>query len=105
MGCSCGHLCVIQQGLRGGVPRIGWLGERCWGRLCMRLHLILGAAALALAAPLVAQTSVPAAAQENPATRAFHQLLDEHYAWLLRENPTYATALGVHDYDERLPDL
>ena len=32
-------------------------------------------------------------------------LLDEHYQWLLRNNPTYATALGVRDYDDRIPDL
>ena len=35
----------------------------------------------------------------------FHRLLDDHYAWLLRENPTEASALGVHDYDDRISDL
>lgn len=72
----------------------------------MRLHFLLSAAAFAFAAPVAAQTpTAPAAAQDSAATQAFHRLLDEHYAWLLRENPTYATALGVHDYDDRLPDL
>lgn len=72
----------------------------------MRLHFLLSAAAFALAAPVAAQApTAPAAAQDNAATRDFHRLLDEHYAWLLRENPTSATALGVHDYDDRLPDL
>jgi uncharacterized protein (DUF885 family) len=35
----------------------------------------------------------------------FRQLLDDHYAWLLRESPTYATALGVRDYDDRIEDI
>jgi uncharacterized protein (DUF885 family) len=32
-------------------------------------------------------------------------LMDEHYRWLLRENPTEATTLGVRDYDDRIQDL
>jgi uncharacterized protein (DUF885 family) len=59
----------------------------------MRLTL-LTAALLASAAPAVA----------TPADD-FHRLLDEHYAWLLRENPTDATVLGVRDYDDRIRDL
>ena len=35
----------------------------------------------------------------------FKRLLDDHYAWLLRENPVQATALGVRDYDDRLGDI
>jgi uncharacterized protein (DUF885 family) len=35
----------------------------------------------------------------------FKRLLDDHYAWLLRESPTYATALGVRDHDDRIEDL
>ena len=62
----------------------------------MRLALKLTAAALALA------LAAPAAA--TPA-EDFSRLLDEHYQWLLRENPTEATALGVHDYDDRIRDL
>jgi uncharacterized protein (DUF885 family) len=52
------------------------------------------AAALFLAAPLAAA----------PADD-FRQLLQDHYAWLLRENPISATALGVRDYDDRIDDL
>jgi uncharacterized protein (DUF885 family) len=33
------------------------------------------------------------------------RLLDEHYAWLLRENPVAATRLGVHDYDDAIEDI
>ena len=59
----------------------------------MRIWLLAGAALLAAS---------PAAAA--PADD-FRRLLDDHYAWLLRESPTYATALGVRDYDDRIEDL
>lgn len=36
---------------------------------------------------------------------AFHKLLDDHWAWALRENPVLATTLGVHAYDRELGDL
>ena len=51
-------------------------------------YVILAAAALAVAAPAAA----------TPASD-FHRVMDEEYRWLLRENPTEATALGVRDYD------
>jgi uncharacterized protein (DUF885 family) len=59
----------------------------------MRMSMLIGAALLA---------ATPAAAA--PADD-LHKLMDEHYAWLLRENPTYATSLGVRDYDDRIEDL
>jgi uncharacterized protein (DUF885 family) len=59
----------------------------------MRLSL-LAAVSLALAAPAAATPSDD-----------FHQLMTEHYQWLLRNSPTEATALGVHDYDDRIRDL
>jgi uncharacterized protein (DUF885 family) len=45
--------------------------------------------------------ATPAAA--TPA-QDFHKLLEDHYAWVLRENPVQASALGVRDYDDRLDD-
>lgn len=59
----------------------------------MRKTLII-AAALAGASPAAAA----------PADD-FRQLLADHYAWLLRESPVYATMLGVRDYDDRIGDL
>ncbi len=56
-------------------------------------HVLL-ALALSLAAPAAAA----------PADD-FRALLDEHYQWLLRENPVQATALGVRTYDDRITDL
>jgi uncharacterized protein (DUF885 family) len=59
----------------------------------MRIWQLAGAALLAAA---------PAAAA--PADE-FRRLLDDHYAWLLRESPTYATALGVRDHDDQIEDI
>lgn len=59
----------------------------------MRMSLLIGAALLAAS---------PAAAA--PADD-FKRLMDDHYGWLLRESPTYATSLGVRDYDDRIEDL
>jgi uncharacterized protein (DUF885 family) len=55
---------------------------------------ILFAAALMIAAPAAAA----------PADD-FHRLLDDHYAWLLKENPISATALGVRDYDDTIGEF
>ena len=60
----------------------------------MRLAFIFTAAALAAAAPAAA----------TPA-EDFQRLLDDHYRWLLSENPTQATALGIRDYDNQITDL
>jgi uncharacterized protein (DUF885 family) len=60
----------------------------------MRRTLAAALALLAFASPLRAA----------PADD-FHRLLDEHYRWLLRENPVSATALGVRDYDREIGDL
>jgi uncharacterized protein (DUF885 family) len=60
----------------------------------MRPAAALAALALALAAP------VSAAPADD-----LRQLLEDVYAWQLRESPTYATALGVRDYDDRIQDI
>lgn len=60
----------------------------------MRPIVIFAAAALSIAAPAAAQ---PAA--------EFQQLLDDHYAWLLEQNPIYATSLGVRDHDDTIGDF
>jgi uncharacterized protein (DUF885 family) len=57
-------------------------------------------ATAALAAALMLAAPARAAPAED-----FGALLNDHYAWLLRENPIYATALGVRDYDDRIDDL
>jgi len=57
-----------------------------------------------LAAIAAALLSAAAPALGAPADD-FHRLMDEEYAWLLRENPTDATALGVRDYDSAIRDI
>ncbi len=54
--------------------------------------LLISAAALACAAaPVVAQDSLPA-------------IIKDHWAWTLEQSPTFATSLGVRDYDDQLGD-
>ena len=55
---------------------------------------------LALAAVFLSAAPAAAAPADD-----FARLLDDHYAWLLRENPTSATALGVRTYDDRIDDI
>ena len=47
-------------------------------------------------------TASPAAAAPADDLRA---VMEEHYQWLLRENPVAATRLGVRDRDDRLRDI
>ncbi len=35
----------------------------------------------------------------------FNAVVQEHWAWFLRNNPVYATALGVRDYDQKIGEL
>lgn len=48
--------------------------------------------------------SVPAEAQQSSAAERLHDLFDREWQWRLREYPTFATNVGVHDYDDRLTD-
>jgi uncharacterized protein (DUF885 family) len=36
---------------------------------------------------------------------AFRALVDREWQWRLREDPLFATSVGVHDYDDRLPSV
>jgi uncharacterized protein (DUF885 family) len=47
---------------------------------------------------------LPTAAFAAPADD-FRKLQDDYWAWTLRENPILATRVGVHDYDDRIPDI
>ena len=60
----------------------------------MRLFLLAAAAALALAAPAAAAP-----------VDDLRTLIDEHWAWFLRNNPVYASALGVRDHEGELGDF
>ncbi len=52
------------------------------------------AALLAAAAPAVAA----------PADD-FHRLLDDHWQWVMRNNPLYATRMGIRTYDDQVGDI
>lgn len=45
-----------------------------------------------------------AANAQPSASDALQTVIDDHWAWVLEENPTFATSLGVRDYDDRLGD-
>jgi uncharacterized protein (DUF885 family) len=48
--------------------------------------------------------AVPDTAQTE-ARRDFYRLVEDFLNWLLEQEPTYATQLGVHAYDNRLADM
>ena len=78
------------RGLPGhGLP----LHER---RLCVRLGMGLGLAVAAIAC---------AEQQIDVAVREFTSVRQEFIDTFLDQNPTLATQLGLHDYDEKLADL
>jgi len=66
--------------------------------LLRRRAASLVAALVALAASL----ATPLAASD--AGDRFQNLVDRQWQWTLREFPTFATSVGVHDYDDRLGD-
>ena len=70
--------CVYSPTRSGGIAMRTWLGV-----------LMLGLAAPAVAAPADDLKAV----------------IDEHWAWSMRENPIYATMLGIRDYDAQIPDI
>ncbi len=57
--------------------------------------LLLAAAAAALSAPSIAQSSLP----------QLDAVLKDHWAWYLSTHPTEATARGVRTYDDRIDDV
>jgi len=59
-----------------------------------RFRLMLAAAMLASAAPAMAGPP-----------EDFKALTDQYWAFVLAENPTLASSLGIHDYDDRLTDI
>jgi uncharacterized protein (DUF885 family) len=62
---------------------------------CRRVALVLGAFAVAICAPIRAADG----------DAAFRSLEARYFAVVFAEAPSFATAVGVHDYDERLDDL
>src|SRR5258708_39233162 len=55
------------------------------------------ALAISFAIPLLAF-----AAPSPDASAKLHDLFDREWKWAMSEYPLYATAVGVHDYDDRL---
>ncbi len=81
-------------------------------------HLFLFTSILALAA-CAQENAAPAATAPEPETivsaetdttaaenadELFEKIMEDHWAYSLETSPTFATSLGVRDYDDRLPD-
>ena len=39
---------------------------------------------------------------QSTASETLQAVIDDHWSWTLEQNPTFATSLGVRDYDDRL---
>src|SRR5687767_13033959 len=72
----------------------GLVWRRTGGIFMRHRHVLLAATVLAFAAPAAA----------GP-TEDFKALTDDYWAFTLRENPTFASSLGVRDYDDQLGDI
>ena len=58
---------------------------------------------LTAASAVVLSLSTPlAASAQSDASAALQSVMDDHWAWSLEQFPTFATSLGVRDYDDRL---
>ena len=47
--------------------------------------------------------SLPQSENESAAEQALDAIIEEHWEFSLREDPTYATAVGVNDFNDRMP--
>ena len=50
------------------------------------------------------QGQTPVKSEQSSAEQTFAALLDKHWNWQLKGSPTFATSLGVRDYDDQLSD-
>ncbi|HKL87833.1 MAG TPA: DUF885 family protein, partial [Salinibacter sp.] len=58
----------------------------------------------ALFLALLCVAARPATAQPNAADQ-LHRLFEDAWEWRLQENPLFATAVGVHKYNDELPTV
>ena len=65
----------------------------------MKSHLLV---ATIIACVFVACSPKPQS--DDQGSNRFQAILADHWNWLLESNPTFATSLGVRDFDENLSD-
>ena len=61
---------------------------------------LLAASVIAAGCNTTAPAKAPGISEDAKFTEAAHQYLEARYAW----QPTWATGLGIHKYDDRLED-
>lgn len=71
----------------------------------MRLFMTVILCILCLGCSQAPPTSSTNAPSENAATQALHQLFADEWDFRLAENPLFATAAGLHDYNDQLPQV
>jgi len=69
--------------------------------VCSRKETPLKLAPWLLALALI----IPASASAQSPSDTFKKLLDDEWAWRLHENPLFATNVGDHSMDDRLPSV
>jgi uncharacterized protein (DUF885 family) len=70
----------------------------------MKSSRLVSSSVLLLCAGLLSGASVTfAAADPGDPTARLHDLFDRAWRYHLQEDPLFATSVGVHDYDDRLP--
>ena len=67
--------------------------------------LLLSAGALSALDGCTRPSAPGGAAGQGTFDARFADLVERNWQWRLRESPTYATAVGVNDYNDRLEDL
>ena len=58
-----------------------------------------------LLALLTITVLLPRSVSAQSAAERLHELFDQTWAHELREGPLFATSIGVHHYNDRLPDV
>jgi len=70
-----------------------------------KLHLGAALAVFCVAAPHnISAHEVSDRAAKGTADEKFEALLDDHWNWQVSISPTFATSLGIRDYDDKLSD-
>ena len=49
--------------------------------------------------------SLAGCAGESDPTRELHQIFEDEWEFRLQQDPLFATSVGVHDFNDRLPEV
>jgi uncharacterized protein (DUF885 family) len=74
--------------------------------IIITLTMWLGACSSSSTDRMTSNGPLSTSAESAPvsADQQFEKILDEHWNWYTSQNPTFATSLGIRDYDDKLSD-